>query len=656
MKLRVRNTKATAVPWVCGLIILLSSAKAEGPAPEFSAPLSQEALFARCYRLLTKLELGPDHPLLVQVQNSEKSASDACMEIFDQATLTLSSQTEASGARSMSLTSFDDELKQNEARAVLATFEEHFVSWFSTRDFATVPDSNTNGRGLKETLDSTEESLHLLRALFGRSSTGQRFSFNQIVLSADSLQSVRTHPTRTTVLPASINAIKDSPQITLNENTTESFQGFKLLSQNENYSVTQHTAGAASATLNKNWKGETVNRVGAQLIRVNCTQGYLNDCYNDIPEWGALQEPGGPSFSTTPGQGELLGLRVFDAGYPNHYFSRNGRPISQLTMKFLTGIHQNVESPRSNAGGILGLRSFLSKNIQSQTFANGGSVAKRRISKEFFEALLCREAPLIRSTDGAIFVDGGELGSSPPQMITGSNKREPPFTDQEKELIPFRLNSTCMSCHAPLDGGAAVFRNYQVAEVNSFNLDDDPLGVNDKTLIGRFVPPVAAYTPDPQALHLKADQPPSTGTPLNPLRWNAFSKSSPSGLLVYRNFRGDLIYQELDPTTVSDDPTPENSADNGVAALGRALAQQDDLYVCAAARLVEHFTGIQADLSDPEGDSRPEWSTEEKKVRQWVEQLGLELKESQDLRGVVHSILKSGQFKNHGFTTSGGSP
>lgn len=71
------------------------------------------------------------------------------------------------------------------------------------------------------------------------------------------------------------------------------------------------------------------------------------------------------------------------------------------------------------------------------------------------------------------------------------------------------------------------------------------------------------------------------------------------------------------------------------------MASGNDLYVCAAKRYFEFFTGINANLYDP-GDSRNVALTPaDQKYKNVVVQLGMNLKTHQSLRNLVKEIISS---------------
>jgi hypothetical protein len=108
-----------------------------------------------------------------------------------------------------------------------------------------------------------------------------------------------------------------------------------------------------------------------------------------------------------------------------------------------------------------------------------------------------------------------------------------------------------------------------------------------------------------------------------------YSRRPPDFSLKYRSFDGKLI--ELPGT--------------GIAALGQALAQGDDLYVCAAKRYFHFLTGIETDMRDDSDPLNPlNLSPSEVKYRNRVIELGKQLKQDQSVREMFKRIIGSPTF------------
>lgn len=99
-----------------------------------------------------------------------------------------------------------------------------------------------------------------------------------------------------------------------------------------------------------------------------------------------------------------------------------------------------------------------------------------------------------------------------------------------------------------------------------------------------------------------------------------------------------LKYRSFDGTLVDVSAT-------GLSALGNALAERDDLYVCASKRYFQLFTGIDVDVRDGGDPLNPlDLSPSEQKLRERVIQWGRQLKQDQDARELIKRIISSPVF------------
>ena len=115
-----------------------------------------------------------------------------------------------------------------------------------------------------------------------------------------------------------------------------------------------------------------------------------------------------------------------------------------------------------------------------------------------------------------------------------------------------------------------------------------------------------------------------------------FFKRPPDGTLFFRSYSGDKVYVPIAGGT---------SAKAGMANLGAALANTNDLYVCAASRYYQLFTGIKVNLQDIGDPAKPALSATDLTFRNEVIRLGLALKNHQSLRQLIADILKLDTYK-----------
>jgi hypothetical protein len=275
--------------------------------------------------------------------------------------------------------------------------------------------------------------------------------------------------------------------------------------------------------------------------------------------------------------------------------------------------HVEAKIRRPYGGGVIGTNSYLTLNMdagwRNQGFprADGGARVWRRASRSIFHDFMCRTLPTLTAEDVEAFV-----------RPTGTH--------------PWQTSSSCMGCHAATDGMAGSMRNF------SFNGDRNLKGV-----------PVS-FSPQPD---LAADwatviaHPTVIVDPSTKLRRmmrdgasvsyaaqesdlfgidsdHTFFRRPPKGKILTRDYAGRLINQDV----------------MGVDELGQKISEIDDFYACAASRYFNFFTGFEASLPDV-----PNASTQQVAARQFVLNLGQQLKQNQNLRSMIQSIIESHFFK-----------
>ncbi len=166
----------------------------------------------------------------------------------------------------------------------------------------------------------------------------------------------------------------------------------------------------------------------------------------------------------------------------------------------------------------------------------------------------------------------------------------------------WRQGISCMQCHETMDPLSAAMRTQGLIRASPVN--DVRFWVARNT--DRPSAPYPSMSPDPD-----------------------YSRRPPDFSLKYRSFDGTLV--ELNGT--------------GIPALGQALANRDDLYVCAAKRYFRFLTGIDTDLRDDSDPLNPlDLSPSEKKYRSRVIELGRQLKQDQSARELFKRIISSPTF------------
>ncbi len=285
--------------------------------------------------------------------------------------------------------------------------------------------------------------------------------------------------------------------------------------------------------------------------------------------------------------GDLLGVRKI---------SLNPRKGLAVTKSNTAGSRPN-EFPihGSLGGGILGTKSYMLLNMgrPDANSMNGGLVLPRRWAKSLLKDLLCRDVPVIRSSDAISFVE----------------------TAGTKDTPPFRTSASCMQCHGTMDPLSGVARN--VVYTYTPGYAESSIGSSKQI--------------SPQIYAFPTNLPPENGTvDLDP----DFYRRPTSGRLYFRNLQGELV----------------NIPIQGIASLGQRLAESDDFYACAASRYFQFFTGIQVNMDDPGADGHAVMSKTEKKYRDMVIHWGSELKAHQSLHRLFRTIMESDTYRSSSYT------
>jgi hypothetical protein len=161
-----------------------------------------------------------------------------------------------------------------------------------------------------------------------------------------------------------------------------------------------------------------------------------------------------------------------------------------------------------------------------------------------------------------------------------------------------------MSCHATMDSMAGVARNVSPRQ--------------QSTSVGCAILPFGPIATVSQPKEVELD----SGTP-RPDSDPNFSARPPTGRLTYRSFDGSL--KDLRGNDLND--------------LMDELVNQDDIYVCAAKRYFEYFTGISVNLQDPGDPELNPLSAADLHYKNQVVQLGRSLRSNNSLRSLIQSIL-----------------
>jgi len=309
--------------------------------------------------------------------------------------------------------------------------------------------------------------------------------------------------------------------------------------------------------------------------------GYEDDFQNCAPP-----EPLNPTLLET---GKLRGFRPLSPS------EMQQEAIVASSLYSFTSRHR-IKYQEPKGGGALGSASYLILNMGLGfpfPKSNGGNRVPRRLINVALDEFACRKTPVISPEDAEPYV-----------RITGPH--------------PWQPSSSCMSCHATLDGGAGAFRNFSFTTAYGFTVPiesgypiDHIQVLTHPTVIENSVSKISSaslnYLPQESDLYgIISD--------------SNFHNRPPKGRFIMRNYRGELVNKEI----------------LGIDEFGVELSEIDDFYVCAASRYFGFLTGFTPPLL-----AVPTTSQREIEARDEVIKWGQELKQSQNLRSLIRSIIES---------------
>ena len=254
------------------------------------------------------------------------------------------------------------------------------------------------------------------------------------------------------------------------------------------------------------------------------------------------------------------------------------KPMNTDEVPYALEVKQsNVEFKLPSGGGVLGSNAYfmLNQGHNHKIVTNGGVATYRRWSKFIYKDVLCRDIPVIRSSDVAFL------------------KQNMPVSE-----LSFRNGNSCLQCHFSIDGLAGAVRNRSVLKTGMDATIDTKLFVNS---IFSYSHPI---TEPAEPILDKYDSDPD------------FYKRPATANLVFRTFEGEFINKQV----------------TGTEEVGQSISKLDDLYVCAASRYFRFLTGVNVEISDYSDPMSPNSDTaDEVQYRNLVIKFGKNLKKHQSL-------------------------
>lgn len=179
---------------------------------------------------------------------------------------------------------------------------------------------------------------------------------------------------------------------------------------------------------------------------------------------------------------------------------------------------------------------------------------------------------------------------------------------QANSTLPFRKGISCMQCHSSIDPMAQTQRNSSIKYSNGCDGNTSMSYVHNENVT----------LPQEATSQVDSD--------------NDFYKRPAKGKFYFRTYDGKLINQEV----------------MGVDGMGEYIANVDDLYICAAKRYFQFFTGIDVPMFDAGDFSAPKLSAKQSIYRNMVIDMGLDLKKNQSLELLIRKIISSQAYISPG--------
>lgn len=322
--------------------------------------LKREREFSRCYSLMVGRIPPADHPVLARVRSGQTLPVDACMEIFNRATLIQSGGSYITTGEASPQHVYD----LSDARGILESFNTFHRNWFTSFDYAWSIQHGFPQTGEWDMHDRFEAANQLGWALF---SSG--FSYQNLLRGVRSVEAVR-----------------------------ESFPV-------RDFGAGLEVAGKMSGSGNMNEANVPYRAVPLRAFRSGLGPFYtICDSTTGCPSGN---EP--PALNARVTQvGVLRGFQPLNATEYNksaNFAYDSGGYWHRLNKRDL-----QIYYERPYGGGAIGTHSYLLLNmgfgLQGFEYprADGGIKMARRWSKSVFHDFMCRDLPVAQLTDGFEYV------------------------------------------------------------------------------------------------------------------------------------------------------------------------------------------------------------------------------------------------------------
>lgn len=242
---------------------------------------------------------------------------------------------------------------------------------------------------------------------------------------------------------------------------------------------------------------------------------------------------------------------------------------------------------------------------------DGANRVPRKWSESFFKNVLCRDFPVIRPEDAVKYVD----------------------MNASLAETSFRFGTTCMGCHASMDGLSYIMRNLKNAatsyetpnRANGHDFRYSMRGIN--YYLKAFLP---AEMTNPAKVRLHIDK------ISRPVKDDLFPFRLPDADFRFRDMHGFL--HDVPLRSTMDDQFKSFSD------LGEYLKDLDDVYACFASKYLNYLTGVKINPYDPGSLTAPKLSTREAELYRWLQSLSKDFKQHQSAKLLIQDIVSSEIF------------
>jgi hypothetical protein len=258
-------------------------------------------------------------------------------------------------------------------------------------------------------------------------------------------------------------------------------------------------------------------------------------------------------------------------------------------------------------GGVLGSSAYMITNLMEpfSYVSNGGTMVGRNWSKNVFQDFMCRTLPLVRESEviDRIAADGTPLVN-------------PDAT------IPFRTSPGCTKCHASMDRLASTVRNaYWGLRYPGGEGADKRVGYWVAFRNAKY--PEIAWPIHNQGTGVISDV-------VDGEYGGKYWHREPKGVVFYSGYDGRLVNEPVD----------------NLEKAAQVLVQQPELYICAAKRYFQYFTGVNVEIGDI-GDPAygKKLSEYESQLRNDVIQMGINMQTHQNPKQLIREVMNHPIYK-----------